>query len=259
MAIRIDLLPGYVGLRRWFKRILVGCVALIGVFAAILFLLYYRDQLALQTLKTDRQNIEQFAQKTEAAEEAKKKADAEAKPMLDAVTFFVDAGRSGSERAALLYLIHRYIYADAELKLLDLSDGQNAKMEANVESPDKYANFLMRLRNGTVPTGVLFKNLPAGAGIKGYPDRSGGNNQNAQGGAAAPTPTAGGEPDMQNPNADFGMIRYRNLPNSISINAALNEPVVVPVPAGGAPAAQAGANPGDPAMIGDPAAVPGAP
>lgn len=253
MAIRIDLLPGYVGLRRWFKRILVGCVALIGVFAAVLFLLYYRDQLALQTLKTNRQNIEAFAQKTEAAEKAKADAEAQARPMQDAVSFFVDAGRSGSERAALLYLIHRYIYADAELKLLDLSDGQNAKMEARVASPDKYANFLMRLRNGTVPTGVLFKNLPSGAGIKGYPDESGANaQQGGQAGAPDMVPTAAGEPGAEGQDTGMGMIRYRNLPNSISINAALNEPVVVPAPPGGAPAPAAA---GDP-MAGDPGAPP---
>ena len=256
MAIRIDLLPGYVGLRRWFKRILVACVALVGLFAVVLSLLYYRDQLVLQTLKTNRQNIETFAKQTEAADDARDKAIAEAKPMQDAVNFFVDAGRTGSERASLLYLIRRYIYADAELRLLDLSDGQNVVMEAKVASPDKYANFLMRLRNGTVPTGVLFKDLPSGAGIKGYPAKPDGNAQQA--GAPDMVPTAAGAPGAVAQNNAVGVIRYRNLPNSISIKAALNEPVVIPAPPGGAATQAAGAA-GDPAMAGDPAAPPPAP
>ncbi len=248
MAIRIDLLPGYVGLRRWFKRILAACLILVGAFAGILFLLYYRDQLALQTLKTNLANIEPVAQQTEKAEAAKKAADAEASPLLASVGFFVDAGRTGSERAALLYLIHKYIYAGAVVGQIDLSDGQNAKMTALVSTPDAYATFLLNLRRGTVPTGVLFKNLPSGAGIKGWPDRSGATaTQGApQPGGTGLVPTAGGEPGQM--GSATGAIRYRILPNSISVNAALNEPIVVPVPAGqaAAPAAGAGVDPGMP-------------
>jgi hypothetical protein len=254
MAIRIDLLPGYVGLRRWFKRILAACLILVGAFAGILFLLYYRDQLALQTLKTNLANIEPIAKQTEDSQAAKAAADAEASPLLASVNFFVDAGRTGPERASILYMIHKYVYAGAVVGSIDLSDGQNAKMTANVSTPDAYATFLMNLRRGTVPTGVLFKNLPSGAGIKGWPDRSGGTaTQGAQPGAPGVVPTAGGEPGAE--GTATGGIRYRILPNSISVNAALNEPIVVPVPAGAAAPAAAGA-PGDPGMPPDPGAPP---
>ncbi len=257
MAIRIDLLPGYVGLRRWFKRILAACLILVGAFAGILFLLYYRDQLALQTLQTNLANIEPIAKQTEAAEAAKAAADGEASPLLASVNFFVDAGRTGPERAALLYTIHKYVYAGAVVGSIDLSDGQNAKMTANVSTPDAYANFLNNLRRGTVPSGVLFKNLPSGAGIKGWPDRSGATaTQGGQPGAAGPILTAGGEPGAE--GTLTGAIRYRILPNSISVNAALNEPIVVPVPPGAAaaPAAGAAGAPGDPGMPPDPGAPP---
>ena len=102
MAIRIDLLPRYVVLRRWFKRILLACLSLVSAFAAILFVLYYREQLRLQTLKVNRDAYEKIAKEAERAQSAAKSKEDEAKPFQDNVNFFVDAGRTGPERAALL-------------------------------------------------------------------------------------------------------------------------------------------------------------
>lgn len=250
MAIRIDLLPGYVGLRRWFKRILAACLFAVVAFAAILFLLYYNEQLRLQTLLANRNNIESFAKQAEAAEAAAAAAEGQAKPMQDAVNFFVDAGRTGAERAALLDLLHRYVYAGSVVGAIDLSDGQTAKMTAMVRTPDDYARFLLNLRRGTVPTGVLFSELPSGSGIMGWPNKSG--RAGGQGaGAAAGAPAV---PGGQVGGAAAGTaITYQVFPNSITASAKLREPIVIPSPPGEAAAGGAGA-PG--AAPGDPGAPP---
>ena len=227
MAIRIDLLPRYVGLRRWFKRVLLACISLVGVLAVVLFAFYYSEQLQLQTLQENRDAFEKVAKLAE--EETKKKEQfvKDAQPLRDTVSFFVDAGRTGPERAALVDIIQRYIYRGAVISLLDLSDGQNVKLSAMVRTPDEYANLLNVLRRGTVPTGIAFKNLPSGAGIKGWPGTSGGATQ-AGGQQAAAQPGTGGATDTTS-------LGYQIFPNSITLQGAMRDPIVVPVPPGDVP------------------------
>lgn len=247
MAIRIDLLPRYVGLRRWFKRILLGCISTVGVFAAILFAVYYREQLKLQTLQQNRSTFEAVAQKAEKAAgdaEAKTK---EAQPYRDTVAFFVDAGQTGAQRAALIDIVQRYIYREAVVNMMDISDGQTVKLSAMVRNPDEYANLLNILRRGTLPTGIAFKDLPSGVGIAGWPKSSGGGTQ-AGGQAAAPQPGAGAAGAAPAPAES--QAEYQVFPNSITLQGSLREPITVPLPPGESAAVNAaqgalapGANP----------------
>jgi hypothetical protein len=263
MAIRIDLLPGYVGLKRWLKRIAAVCTLLIVGFAAVLYLLYYKEQLELQTLQTNRDNIKKYADMAAAAADAASKATAKAKPFQDTVDFLVDAGRTGAERAALLDLVRRYVYSNAVVGAIDLSDGQTAKMTVLVKNPDEYARFLLNLRRGATPTGVLFAELPSGSGINGWPNVSGGGGA----GAASSTPggpggpgggASGGGTQTNDKNSDLNVLMQKIYNNKIDVSAKLREPVVIPTPPGAgaapAPGGGAGAMPG--AM---PGAPPGAP
>ena len=173
MAIRIDLLPKYVAMRRWFKRILAVCLMLVSTFAAVLFVIYYREQLLLQTLKTNLANVRVLADKADAAQKAADASTSDSLPLQSNVNFLVDAGRSGTERAALLDLIRRYVYNGAVIGTVDISDGRVAKFSGMVRNPDDYARFLLNLRRGTVPVGILFSKPADGGGIQGWPNSSG--------------------------------------------------------------------------------------
>jgi hypothetical protein len=259
MAIRIDLLPGYVGLKRWFKRIAAVCALLIVGVAAVLYLLFYKEQLDLQTLQTNRDNIKRYADMADSAAKAATAATTKAKPLQDAVAFMVDAGRTGAERAALLDLVRRYVYVNAVVGAIDLSDGQNAKMTVLVKNPDEYSRFLLNLRRGATPTGVLFADLPSGSGITGWPNVSGG----AGGGGTAPA--AGGEAGAPGGGTQAGAkatdqntLMQKIYNNKIDVSAKLREPVVIPVPPGAAAAPAGGAGgPGAPGA--PPEAPPAAP
>jgi hypothetical protein len=241
MGIRIDLLPRYVGLKRWFKRILLACLSLVGIFAAVLFLLFYREQLRLQTLTTNRDEIKKVADAAAAAASAAEAAKTTAKPFQDTVNFFVDAGRTGAERAALLDVVHRYLYSGAVISSLDLSDGQNIKFTATLKTPDEYANFLNNLRRGTAPAGILFADLPSGAGILGYPNDEVGKETPAAGQPAA----APGAPGAAGAAANVSSVKYWVYHNNITAQGKLREPVTVPTAPGEAATPAAGA-PGAP-------------
>lgn len=250
MAIRINLLPRYVALRRWFKRTVVLCVLSAVTLATILAAAYYREYLQLQTLKTNIANVKVFADKTDAAEAAAATATAEAQPLQSSVNFLVDAGRTGSERAALLDLIRRYVYNGAVVGSLDISDGRTAVFSGMVRTPDDYARFLLNLRRGTAPAGILFAKLPEGSGILGWPNRSGTTPTAGAPGQPAPAPTPAPAPGQpQTGVAPLDAMRYQIFPNNISARAELREPIVVPIPPGDAApaAAPGGANPTPPA------------
>jgi len=220
MTIKIDLLPAYVGMRRWFKRALIFCVSLITVVGAVLFVFYYQGEQRLNKIKTDLANIKPVADQKRAAEASRDKANTEAAPYKATVDFIVDAGQSGPGRAALLDLIRRWIYEGALVKSIDISDGTVMKMNLALNKPDEYAQFLGILRkagpNPLDPTrsGPLFKDLASASGIPGF----------GSGGAPAPpvTETAG-----------------LTFPLNITAQASLLNPVVVPVEPGAAAAAGA--------------------
>lgn len=140
MSVKIDLLPGYVGLRRWFKRLSYGALALVAATAAILFLLYRQGQQTLEVYEQNRDNIEPLAVAAEAAQTATQAAISQAAPQEAAVAFMVQAGKTGSERAALIDLLRRYIYGGAVVSSIDLSDGTTARIQANVATPQDYAD-----------------------------------------------------------------------------------------------------------------------
>jgi hypothetical protein len=238
MAIKIDLLPGYVGLRRWFKRVLVICVALIAVVASVLALFYYRDKQRLDKLKADLANIETFAAQTEATRQQAEAAVNETAPVRTAVNFMADASKTGAERAALIDLIRRYVYAGAVVSTLDLSDGATAKFTATVRTPDEYARFLLSLRRGSdqaQAAGPLFTGLPQGSGIPGYPDNR---------------PIPGPETVSYTPEPI-------TFPLRIDASGQLKNPMAVPVEPGGAAPAAGGA-PGMPPGGSPPGATPSA-
>ena len=244
MAIRIDLLPRYVALRRWFKRILAVCLMLVSAFAAILFVIYYREQLRLSTLKTNLANVRIFADKTDAAQKAADAATTEAQPLQSNVNFLVDAGRSGPERAALLDLIRRYVYNGAVVGSLDISDGKIAKFSGMVRTPDDYARFLLNLRQGTVPVGILFAGSVDGGGIVGWPNSSGTSTAPGATPGAKPAPVpapAPGQPQTGTPTVDT--TRFAVFPNNVTATATLRDPIVVPS-APGEMAAAAATTPG---------------
>lgn len=228
MAIKIDLLPGYVGLRRWFKRVLLACLAVVALVAGVLYLLYYRDQQRLATLKEDLENIKRVESLTVAADNAKTAAESEAAPIKSVVDFLADAGKTGPERAALIDLTRRYIYERAVIRSIDLSDGATVRLTAAVESPDAYARFLLALRKGSADQqGFLFSTPPTANGVPGFPE-----------GRPIPPPT----------NVSY-VPQPLPFPLSVQANGPLKNPVVVPPEPGTAAAAVPGGVPGgDPTL-----------
>lgn len=230
MAIRIDLLPRYVALRRYFKRTLAGCLLLVAICAAGLSAFYYHDYLQLQTLQVNVENVKPVAADAEATQQSADAFVSQAQPLQTTVDFFVDAARTGAERAAILDLIRRYIYNGAVIGSMDISDGTSAKLTATVRTPDDYARFLLNLRRGATPTGILFSSPAEAAGIKG----------GTGGTSGAPTPAPGpvpGAPPIAPVVAPVDTAQYEVLPNSITASATLKDPVTVPSPPGEAAAA----------------------
>jgi hypothetical protein len=221
MAIKIDLLPGYVGLRRVFRNLLLGAAVLIGSVAAVLFLVYYKNQQELTAIATSLENVQSNANATKAAEGATATATSEAAPYEAVVKFMVAAGQTGPERAALLDLVSRQIYGGAVVSAIDLSDGQTARLNATVGTPEDYAQLLLELRRGSATNGgSVFAadprtNQVVPSGIPGFP--------------AAPfrIPEPGAEPEL---------IRF---PLPVSITATLLNKVVLPGEPTGAAAAPA--------------------
>jgi hypothetical protein len=195
-----------------------------------LFLLLRQGQQTLAVYEQDLEAIKPLAQAAEAAQAATSQATSEAAPVEAAVSFMVRAGKTGSERAALIDLVRRYIYSGAVVSTIDLSDGTTAKINATVATPQDYAQFLLGLRSGSVsnPGGQLFaqdprSNAVTASGIPGGPNER------------FILPVASTEPTIV------------SLPLSIASNGTLKDPIQVPVEPGGATAQGAG-GPGGPPM-----------
>jgi hypothetical protein len=229
MAIKIDLLPAYVALRRWFKRALIASVALVAAIGAILFLLHYRGQQQLAKLDEDIQGVEANAAATEAAEAAKLAADNTAAPLQAFTDFTVAAGKTGAERAALLDMVRRYIYGGAVVSSIDISNGQTVRISATMATPDDYARFLLNLRRGSASNGgPLFAAEPRTNSVR---------STGVPGGPTTPFVRPGPGPTP----------RTITFPLQVSAEGTLKDPVIVPAEAGGgAAAAPGGAPPGEP-------------
>jgi hypothetical protein len=174
MAIKIDLLPGYVGLRKTRKVVsLVATVLVVGT-AAILFLVYYKGEQQLTKLQADLQNVEGNAKAAEAATAAATKATTEAAPVATLVEFLAAASRTGAERAALLDLTSHYIYPNAVVNSIDYGDGKQVTINAWVKTPEDYKALLLGLRDGSKTNGGLLfaadpkTNMVTGSGVPGF-------------------------------------------------------------------------------------------
>jgi len=241
MTIKIDLLPAYVGMRRWLKRFIAFCVSLVAVVGGVLFVLYYQGEQKLTKIKTDLANIEPIAKQKEDADTAKAAATTESGPYTATVNFIVDAGQTGPARAALIDMIRRWIYNGALVSSIDISDGATMKMALALNNPDEYAQFLGILRKASVSSGgPLFSDLPSASGIPGF---------------SASTPVA--QPVAGPGSLNLAPPPPPTFPLSISAQGTLkNPPPSPPETVGpGAPAAGAPVPPGGPG--GRPGAGPG--
>jgi hypothetical protein len=161
MAIQIDLLPGYVKLKRQLHRSIAACIVGTGLIASGLLLVLQQKKLDLQTLEEDRDVWAAVAAKTEAATAGKTTATTETAPLASAVTFMTSATKTGPQRAALLDLVSDYINEDTVVDSIDISTGSAVTISATVRNPDQYATFLLNLRRAAdVNGGTLFKGLP---------------------------------------------------------------------------------------------------
>jgi len=189
MAIKIDLLPASVGLRKTFNRLLSASLLSLGLLLAALTLVYHSQQLELQTAQTNLAVATAVAAQTTKADSATSTAN-NARAGFDAAnSFMLASSKTGTERSALVNFIRQYIYENSVVKSIDITDGKTVTIIATVTTPDEYAQFLVRLRNAT---GVLFNGNPrlTTAGVGGY-------GSGAQP-LIVPQPEAGGAPVVVN-------------------------------------------------------------
>ncbi|WP_123580370.1 hypothetical protein [Abditibacterium utsteinense] len=169
MAIKIDLLPGYVKLRKDLRNSITACIVATGAIAGVLLMVLQQRKLDLQTVEANRVVAAGVAAQATAATTAKANTDAKAAPLINAVSFMAAASKTGPQRAALLNLVRQYIYEDAIVSSIDVSDGQKVVIKATVRNPDEYARFLLNLRRASdTQGGTLFKGLPVASGPGGF-------------------------------------------------------------------------------------------
>lgn len=219
MSIKINLMPPYVALQRRF-RVLAGIstAALLGT-AAILAVVYLRNAQQAATLQTQLEEATTVAGYTDKAKKAQAVAETAAAPKEAFVTFIVAAGQTGSQRAALLDLVQRYISPDAVISQIDMSDGQHANITATLRSPDDYARFLLNLRAGSATRGgQLFAAEPTTAVVP----------QNALPGTGFTRP-------FRLPDRTFAP-QNATYPITMNVVGTLKDPVSVPADPGAPPA-----------------------
>lgn len=223
MAIKIDLLPGYVGLTKVFRRVVTLSLLSLGLLLAGLTLVYHSKQLELDTARQNLLVAQNLQAQTQAAESATATANTARAGYDAANNFMLASSKTGSERSALVNLISKYIYENSVVRSIDVSDGKNVTIIATVTTPDEYVNFQDRLRRAT---GVLFAPTPRSSGVGGY--------ANGATPLIVPQPAAGSAPVVV------------NYPITITAQAVLLNPIQVPIdPVGGAAPATPG-SPGSP-------------
>jgi hypothetical protein len=175
MAIQIDLLPQYVGLRRKVKWAAI-IMTLIYVIAGTAFTLVWHAK----TLEVKTAQANKAAYEAPAAEATKVKGEAETKvtslkTIEDTVAFFTAATQTGPRRAVVIDMMKMYIAEDSLVSAIDIPDGKKVTITAAIKNTDDYGKLLLNLRKGTVgqtpapgiPT--IWGSLPLGSGISGYP------------------------------------------------------------------------------------------
>lgn len=179
MAIKINLLPQSYALEKRRNQWIAGMAGLLGLTGLGIGLLYLSDQKLLEKVKTDIATIQPIATRTTTVQGEAQAATNEATPVRNVVDFMADASKTGPERAAFLDLTRRYIYENALVSDIDVSNGRDFKMTATVRSPDEYYRFLLALRQGyegysgggnARGAGRLFETRPNASGVPGFPE-----------------------------------------------------------------------------------------
>ncbi len=226
MAIKIDLLPSYVKWRKRLKYTIATAIVGLSLWTGGLLLFLHSKQLELETAKTNSEAIKLVAGKAKSADDATTAATNAAASYNAANNFMLASCKTGSERAALLNLITKYIDENSVVKTIDISDGKNVTIIATVTTPDEYAQFLLNLRKAT---GVVFAGDPrlTTSGVGGF-----GNGAQT---LVVPQPDPGSPPVLV------------NYPITLTAQGALLNTIVLPIdpvaPAASAGAAGAGARP----------------
>lgn len=173
MAIKIDLLPVTVALRRRLQRVIMLSLVTLALAASALVLVLDAKQKEYKTAEADRTTIEARATLATNAKALEDGFIGTAKAKTDTIGFMLAASKSGPERAALLNQVRQYVYEAAVVSAIDLSDGKNLRVEAQVKDPNEYANFLFNLRRASATPpygGPLFAALPRAGGVEGFPN-----------------------------------------------------------------------------------------
>ncbi len=169
MAIKINLLPEYVKLKRNLHRSIAACVVATSAIVGLLLVVLEQRRLELETVNTNLAAATVVANQVTAVTGEKTTALGATAPLTNAVSFMAGASKTGAQRAALLHLVRQYIYEDAIVSSIDVSDGTNVVILATVRTPDEYAKFLNNLRRAAdVNGGTLFKGLPVASGPGGF-------------------------------------------------------------------------------------------
>ena len=175
MAIKIDLLPKYVGLRRALKWwLLISFVAVTAIGSGLYLLYFQKKQIAVATAADLEMWKPRAALATSVATEATNK-EGSLGSMQATVQFFADATQTGPRRAAAVDLIRRYVMPDALVSSIDISDGKSVSIIASVADSDDYSRLLLNLRQGTLntkpapPLPYVWKTTPTASGFPGYP------------------------------------------------------------------------------------------
>jgi hypothetical protein len=177
MSVKIDLLPGYVGLRRWFKRLSYGALALVAARRPFCFCFIVRVSRPWKFMSRIETTSSLMPSPPRRPSQPPVPPSPRLRPKKPLSLSWCRPAKTGSERAALIDLLRRYIYEGAVVSTIDLSDGTTAKINATVATPQDYAQFLLGLRSGSVsnPGGQLFaqdprSNAVTASGIPGGPN-----------------------------------------------------------------------------------------
>lgn len=174
MAIKIDLLPGYVKLEKQRNRALLASLALLGLIGSGLLVELQRKKLDLQTVVQNRTVMEAVAAKATATKSSAANLVAEAGPYNSAVAFMLASTKSGSERSALLNQVRQYIYENSVVTSIDVSSGTDLVIRGTVRDPNEFARFFFNLRRASdVPpnNGPLLTGSPVVSGVGGFPPK----------------------------------------------------------------------------------------
>ena len=232
MAIQIDLLPQYVGLRRKVKWAAI-IMTIIYVIAGTAFTLVWHTKTL--DVKTAEANRDAYKAPAAEATDVKTKADAKVasfKTIEDTVTFFAAASQTGPRRAVVIDMMKMYISKDSLVSAIEIPDGKNVTITAAIKNTDDYGKLLLDLRKGTVgvnpppSTPTIWGTLPLGSGIGGFP-----------------TPT-----EQPMTLAPFGQLVPQRFPLNVALATTLKDDLVftTPLAPGEAAAPVTGAAPGSP-------------